>query len=485
METYKRHSSLFALISFFILSALVVIGCGGGGGGGASVNTPAPLTAPTIVFTAPTNTEIAVPINRKVVATFSTAMNPATITAAGTFILTHDVLGVITPVAGTVAYTGTTATFTPGAALDASELYTATVTTAAKDLAGTAMAANRVWTFTTSAGADVTVPTVLSVDPADTSVGVAMNKDVSAIFSETMDPLTIDATSFTVTYGAAIPVGGAISYVGTTAVFNPIVDFNATTLYTANISTGVTDLAGIALAAPSVWSFTTGATLAQGPSPILLGTSGNFAILTKTGITDVTPSAITGHIGSSPITGAAIGVTCVEMAVGSNIYSVDAAGPLPCSITDPVMLTTAVSDMETAYTTAAGRTQGVGPYLNVGAGTLTNQTLAPGTYTWGTNVTIPTDLTLTGGPNDVYLFQISGTLDISSARQVLLPNGALPKNIFWQVSGAVTLNSTSHFAGVILGQTKIDLITGATIDGRLLAQTAVNLDQNTIVQPAP
>jgi hypothetical protein len=207
--------------------------------------------------------------------------------------------------------------------------------------------------------------------------------------------------------------------------------------------------------------------------------------LTKTGITDVTPSTITGHVGSSPITGAAIGVTCVEMAVGSNIYSVDAAGPLPCRITDSVMLTTAVSDMETAYTTATGRTQGVGPFLNVGAGTLTNQTLAPGTYTWGTNVTIPTDLTLTGGPNDTYLFQITGTLDIASAKQILLPNGALPKNIFWQVSGAVTLNSTSHFEGVILGQTKIDLITGATINGRLLAQTAVNLDQNTITQPAP
>ena len=220
-----------------------------------------------------------------------------------------------------------------------------------------------------------------------------------------------------------------------------------------------------------------------GPPPVLLGLAGNFATLSKAGITDVPSSAITGSIGASPISGAFIGVTCAE--VTGSIYAVDAAGPAPCSIIDPVMLTTAVSNMETAYTDAAGRPAGVGPNLNLGAGTVAGQTLVPGTYTWGSNVSITTDLTLNGGPNDVWLFQITGTLDLSPNMKVILTGGALPKNIFWQVAGAVTLLTGSHFEGTILAQTNIAMQTGASINGRLLAQTGVSLQQNTIIIPAP
>jgi hypothetical protein len=222
---------------------------------------------------------------------------------------------------------------------------------------------------------------------------------------------------------------------------------------------------------------------AQGPAPVFLGTAGNFVILTKAGITDVPPSAITGNIGTSPISGAAIGVSCAE--VTGLILSVDAAGPLPCEVIDPTSLTTAVSDMQTAYTNAAGRVAGVGPFLNVGAGTLANQTLVPGTYTWTSGVTITTDLTLSGGPNDVWIFQIPGTLNMAAARNVILLGGAKAKNIFWQVAGAVTLGTSSHFEGIILGQTNIAMQTGATMSGRLLAQTAVTLQQNTVTQPLP
>jgi uncharacterized protein YjdB len=221
----------------------------------------------------------------------------------------------------------------------------------------------------------------------------------------------------------------------------------------------------------------------QGPPAVGLGLAGNFAGLSKAGITDVPSSAITGNIGASPISGAAIGVTCAE--VTGTIYAVDAAGPAPCAVIDPVMLTTAVSNMETAYTNAAGRPAGVGPNLNLGAGTVAGQTLVPGTYTWGSNVTITTDLTLNGGPNDVWIFQITGTLNISPNMKVILTGGALPKNIFWQVAGAVTLLTGSHFEGNILAQTNIAMQTGASINGRLLAQTGVSLQSNAVTIPAP
>ncbi|MBE3101322.1 MAG: DUF3494 domain-containing protein [Firmicutes bacterium] len=212
-----------------------------------------------------------------------------------------------------------------------------------------------------------------------------------------------------------------------------------------------------------------------------LGTAGNFVILSKTGITNVPVSAITGNIGTSPITGASItGLDCVE--VTGTIYTVDATGPA-CKVTDATLLTTAVLDMEAAYTNAAGRPAGVGPFLNVGAGTVTGLTLVPGTYTWGSNVTIPTDLTLSGSATDVWIFQITGTLDIAAGKQVILIGGAQASNVFWQVADAVTLGAGSHFEGTILAQTNIAMITGATLNGRALAQTAVTLQSNTVSVP--
>jgi hypothetical protein len=210
-----------------------------------------------------------------------------------------------------------------------------------------------------------------------------------------------------------------------------------------------------------------------------LGVAGNFAILSKSGITDVFQSAITGDIGTSPITGAAILVTCVEVA--GTIYTVNAAGPLPCRVINPSRLTTAVSDMQTAYTDAAGRSKP--NFLNLGAGNIGGKTLTPGLYKWTSAVVIPTDITISGGPKDVWIFQVAGTLNMSSAVKIILAGGAKSKNIFWQASGAVTCGTTSHFEGIILGKTGINLQTGASINGRLLAQTAVTLQMNTVTQP--
>jgi len=210
-----------------------------------------------------------------------------------------------------------------------------------------------------------------------------------------------------------------------------------------------------------------------------LGVAGDFAILSKSGVTDVYKSSITGDVGTSPITGAAILVTCTEV-VGS-IYSVDAAGPLPCRITNATKLGTAILNMQAAYTDAAGRSNP--DFLNLGAGSIGGKTLTRGLYKWSTSLVIPTNVTISGSSTDVWIFQVAGTLKMSSAVRITLAGGAQAKNIFWVVSGAVTLGTTSHFEGTILGQTAINMLTGATINGRMLAQTAATLEMNTVVKP--
>ena len=219
----------------------------------------------------------------------------------------------------------------------------------------------------------------------------------------------------------------------------------------------------------------------QGPVPVNLGSARTFAILSKSGITDVPASAIVGNVGTSPITGAALLLTCGE--VSGKIYTVDAAGPLPCAVPDATFLGSAVLDMGYAYDDAAGR---VGPdFTELGAGEIGGLTLAPGLYKWGTGLLITTDVTLSGGPNDVWIFQVAGTLNQGNATRVTLAGGALPKNIFWQVAGAVTIGTTAHFEGVVLAKTMIAVNTGASVNGRLLAQTAVTLQMNAVTQPAP
>ena len=214
--------------------------------------------------------------------------------------------------------------------------------------------------------------------------------------------------------------------------------------------------------------------------PVNLGKAGTFVILTKTGITDVHPSAVKGDVGTSPITGAALLLSCTE--VTGKVYTVDAAGPLPCKVTDFTLLTAAIGDMEFAYTDAAGRTSP--DFTELGAGEIGGLTLAPGLYKWGTAVTISKNVTLSGGPNDVWILQVAGKLTEANAVHVILAGGALAKNIFWQAAGAVTLGTTAHFEGIILAKTVIAVNTGASVNGRLFSQTAVTLQMNAITQPA-
>jgi hypothetical protein len=215
-----------------------------------------------------------------------------------------------------------------------------------------------------------------------------------------------------------------------------------------------------------------------------LGTSGNFVILAKSGVSTVPQSAVTGNIGVSPIArGGLTGFSTImdvsntfstSTQVLGKLYAADYASP------SPVKLRTAVLDMQAAYTNAAGRAPN---YTELGAGNIGGMTLSPGTYKWSTGVLIPTNVTLKGGPNDVWIFQIAGTVTQASATRVILAGGAQSRNIFWQAAGVVAIGTTAHMEGVVLAQTAITLATGATVNGRLLAQTAVTLQKSVVTQP--
>jgi hypothetical protein len=138
--------------------------------------------------------------------------------------------------------------------------------------------------------------------------------------------------------------------------------------------------------------------------------------------------------------------------------------------------------MMIAFTDAASRAPNV---TELGAGDISGKTLTPGVYKWGTGLLIATDVTLTGNATDVWIFQIAQNLTVSSSAKIVLAGGALPKNIFWQVSGGANIGTTAHLEGNVLTQTAVAMATGSTINGRLLAQTAVTLDGSTVVIPAP
>jgi hypothetical protein len=420
-------------------------------------------TRPTVSSTVPVNAATGVAIHGSIAATFSEAMNAATI-GTSTFTMKHGA----TLVAGSVSYVGVTATFTPAADLTPLTVYTATITTGAKDLAGNALASNFVWSFTTAAASDTTRPTVTATIPVNAATGVAINQTITAAFSEAMNAATIGNATFTLTQGAA-PVAGTVSYAGVTATLNPLADLAANTVYTATITTGAKDLAGNALASNFVWSFTT-ASAPAGQAPVALGSATTFAVLAGSTVTNTGATTVNGNLGLSPgtaVTGFPPGV------VNGTIHAGDPAAAQ------------AQLDLTVAYGDAAGRTVGA-----IGlAGNLGGRTLTPGLYKSTSSLEISSgDLTLDaqGDVNAVFIFQMASTLTTTSARQVILSGGAQAANIFWQVGSSATLGTTSVFKGNILAMASITVTTGATVEGRLLARTAaVTLDSNTISLPTP
>jgi hypothetical protein len=329
-------------------------------------------------------------------------------------------------------------------------------------------------------------PSVMYTYPADLASGVALNADINAVFSREMDPASVGAGCF-VLYQGTTAIPGTWSYSGSTAVFNPSDNLMGNTSYTATIAAAAHDLSGIPMSGGSSWSFTTGTTVSAGPAPVLLGLAGNFAILSKSGIDTVPTSMVTGDIGVSPaaatyLTGFSLAMDAsnrfsTSSQVIGKAYAADYAPPTPAK------MTRAVSDMELAYTDAAGRA--IPDFINLGAGNISGLTLVPGLYKWGTGLLMATDVTLQGGPNDVWIFQVSGDVTIGPGTKILLSGGALPRNIFWQSYGAVALDTTAHLEGIVLSQTEISMATGASANGRLLSQTAVTIDKCSIIQPSP
>lgn len=479
-------------------------------------------TAPTVTITVPASAATDVPTNQAVTATFSKAMDPATITASGTFtVAVAGAGGAAVP--GTVTYAGSIATFTPTGALAPSTEFTATITNAAKDLSGNALTAGAVpnpWSFTTGTGADTTPPTITLTSPADGDTDVPLNSAVNATFSEAMDPTTITAPgTFTLAVagvgGAA--VAGNVTYdtVNQIATFTPTANLAASTQYTATITNAATDLAGNPLAAgttPNPWSFTTGTTVGPEPPPLgvaaTFGSFGGNAGVVNQGINTVINGDIGTTAASTLVTGfhdAGPGCTYTETPlnigmVNGNIYT---AAPPP-TVECPTEGTAATATIATEAANAA-----LAAYLNLaaqpggpdpGAGQLGGLVLAPGTYTaaLGSFMITGSDLTLDaqGNANAVWVFQMASTLTVGAAgapRSVILINGAQAKNVFWQVGSSATINGAGGgtMVGTIIASAGISFSTAGnaaitTLNGRAWGLNASVTMVNTVINvPAP
>ena len=448
---------------------------------GLSSNTTRPqvtLTVPATTIPGPTS---GIATNTAITATFTQDMAPATINAAS-FTLTTPLPGV-SPM-GSVTYSGSsrTAIFKPLAVLAANTTYTATITTAATDLAGNQLAGNKaplpaaskyVWTFTTGSALAV-APKITLTSPANLVTGVALNAAVSATFSEAMDPSTLSTATFTVETGG-VPITGAVTYdpAANIATFTPTSNLTASTSYTATL-TGATDLAGDALVAgpvPNPWIFTTG--VALGTGSINLGSASTFGIMASAAITSTGNSVINGNVALQPgtsMTGFPPGV------VNGNIDVNDAASAL------------AYTDLLTAYTSAKGLPPGFPISGGADLGALYPTGIAPGTYTSGSTMLVSTPLVLDAGgnANAVWVFQIGSAL--TTGASVSLANGAQAKNVFWVPTSSATIGVGTTFYGTILAGVSVTGNTGATINGRILAGAvgagAVALQDTTVNVPA-
>ncbi len=482
------------------------------------------VVPPTVISTIPINGATGVSLNQIVSATFSNAMNPATINS-GTFTLTGPGN---TAVSGLVAYAaiGNTLTFTPTANLAPNTLFTATITTGAQNLQGTALAANYVWTFTTGAAAATNPPELVSTVPANAAMGVPLNQAVSATFSEAMNPLTITTATFQLAGPGGVTVAGTVSYnaIAFIATFTPTLPLTASSTYTAMVTNGATDLTGNALGntgAPNPWSFTTGTVVVPplvvlGPTITLFGGFAGTAGMTNTGtLTVINGDSGTTAVGFSSYTGfnddtvVVAGIPQCQYTetpankglVNGTIYSpLVVPAPFVCpegTAADIAIADEALAEANTAYTYLQGL-----PSTGVLAAELGSTTIYPGIYKNASSVGITAgDLTLDaqGNPNATWVFQIGSTLTVGQAavpRNVILANGAQAGNIYWAVgtdvphleqSGGGTFNGTviaNGSAGIAVSTAGNTTIT--TINGRLISLNASTTLVDTVINvPAP
>ena len=485
-------------------------------------------TAPTVAGTAPVSLQTNVGVNTQASVTFSEAMDPLTVTNLNVK-LQETASSAAVP--GTLSYTGVTATFIPSGSLKSNTNYTVTVVGGAggvKDLAGNPMANTFQVGWATGTAVDTTPPTVTLVSPANLAVNVPTNTNVSAVFSEALDPLTITTATFTLQQTANEFFNGTVTYTGGNAIFVPAIGLSPGGNYTARIkggAGGVKDLAGNAMASDFVWTFATAASVtpAFGPGPAGagpdLGVAAPFgffssAALTNSGISRIngdaaTTGVVTSVAGFHDSTGFSIGessVGCVAVGpcgtVTGTIYANNK--PLLTGLTTVTAIRVAALN---AYSGVGGISPAARPGgLNVvtntqaiagapSADNLGGRTLAPGIYYavagGGANYQITGgDLTLDAGgnPNAVWVFQVAdgtGTLTVNG-RAVLLTGGAQAKNVYWYVPGGATINTSSAMVGTMIADATITFGTAGvapqtTLAGRALVLTAGATMVNTVV----
>jgi methionine-rich copper-binding protein CopC len=438
------------------------------------------LVSPVVVSTDPANTVTGIMLNKAIAASFSVPMDSQTLNAT-TFTLKQGA----TAIAGTVTYSNTTAVFTPASNLEANTVYTGTITTGAKNTEGTPLVSNYVWTFTTIPH---TIPTVTSTDPANQATGVALNKVVSATFSEAMSPSTITATSFTLKTGTTT-VAGDISYTGSTASFTPANNLSANTTYTATITTAAKSTNDVALADNYEWTFTTVANTTSQPGTPGMGvdlkTAGRFGIFAGVGISN--------NAGFSEIRNLDVGITPgvrssvtgfpPAIVVNGAIYASDDIAPPGTA----AMLLQAKQDLLEAYLFAEGAST---PAPATVAGDQGGKTLAPGIYKSTSTLLIQAgDLTLDaqGDPNAVWIFQIASDFTTvgGAGGNIILTGGAQAKNIFWQTGSSATIGDGTSFKGNVLALTSITMNSGARAVGRMLALNGAVVMTNTNIIEKP
>lgn len=428
-------------------------------------------TIPAVTATDPVNLATAVLLNKVITATFSEAMIEATIIAPLTFTLKQG----STTIAGNLAYNGLILTFTPSSNLLAGTTYTATITTAAKNLAGNSIANNYVWTFTTS-----TIPTIISTDPLNLATGVALNKLITATFSEVMTEATITAAStFTLKQGTT-NISGSVSYNGLVATFTPSSNLLSSTTYTATITTVAKNLVGNALANNYVWTFTTVGS--SGPVGVDLKTAGQFGILGGTAISNNAGFSEIRNMDVGIYPGARSSITGFPPAIVVNgaIFASDDLAPPGV----PAMLLQAKTDLTNAYLFAEGATS---PAPATVSGDLGGLTLAPGIYKSTSTLLVQSgNLTLDaqGDVNAVWIFQIASDFTTvgGAGGSIILAGGAKAKNIFWQVGSSATIGDYTSFKGNVLALTSITMNAYAVAEGRMLARNgAVTMTSTNII----